>query len=174
MASLNDLWVKWLSRGLSSTAGVGSGSDAVATETDSIQNLSLEYLYNGTTFDRRRANTEKTVLVSAARTATVSSADLTNHNARGVHVIIDVTLDPALASVTFTVEGKDPVSGVYYTILTSAAIIATGTTALTVYPGVTETANVKESDVIPRTWRVTATHVDADSITYSVGATEIV
>jgi len=111
-----------------------------------------------------------TLLASAARTATTNSGDIANQNFRGVHVVIDVTVDPAAASVVFTIQGKDPLSGKYYTILASAAVAAVGTTVLRVFPGSTVTANAAANDGLPRVWRVLATHADGDSITYSVGA----
>lgn len=114
------------------------------------------------------------VLVSVARTATVNSADQINADGRGVHVIIDVTVDPAAASVTPTIQGRDPLSGVYYDILVGNAITAVGTTILKVYPGIGAVANGAASDVLPRTWRVRMVHADDDSITYSVGANSIV
>ena len=114
-----------------------------------------------------------TVLASAARTATVSSADQNNVGYSGLHVVIDATVDPGTASVTFTVEGKDPVSGEYYTLLASAAVASVSTTVLRVFPGATAAANTVANDGIPSVWRVTATHADAESITYSVAALPI-
>lgn len=111
-----------------------------------------------------------TVLASAARTATESSADQNNIGYRGLHVVVDVTADPGTASVTFTIQGKDPVSGNYYTLLESAAVNSVSTTVLRVFPGATASANTAANDGIPATWRVTATHADAQSITYSVAA----
>lgn len=110
------------------------------------------------------------VFPSGARTATVSSPDRTNLNGTGMILVIDCTAISASPSVTFTIEGKDPASGKYYTILTSAAITGTGTTVLRVHPDLTAAANTVAKDMIPAVWRVTATHGDADSITYSVGA----
>lgn len=112
---------------------------------------------------------EGTLLASAARTATVDTADQTNVAHVGVQLHIDVTAVTATPSVVFTLTAKDPVSGVYAVLLTSAAIVGTGHTLLTLYPGVTVAANVAVSQALPRIWRVTATHADADSITYSVG-----
>ncbi len=128
----------------------------------------------GVNFRGVAGNTEETILASVARTADEDSADFTNDNARGIKVVIDVTVDPALASVVFTIEGKDPVSGKYYGLLTSAAIAAVGTTVLTVYPGLTAVANITATDVLPTTYRVSANHADADSITYSVSGALIV
>ena len=115
-------------------------------------------------------NERFTIFASAARTETVNGDDIENMNGRGVKVVIDVTAASATPSVVFTIQGKDTVSGKYYTILASSAITGTGTTVLTVYPGLTASANAVANDILPRDWRVIATHADADSITYSVGA----
>lgn len=113
-------------------------------------------------------NREITVFSSAARTATENSADLSNPYARGAVLVIDVTAVTATPSVVFTVKGKSALGSDYYTILASAAITATGQTVLRIYPGLTASANVTASDVLPATWRVEAVHADSDSITYSV------
>lgn len=107
-------------------------------------------------------------LASAARTTAINSPDLINGSARGVRVYINVTADPATASLTFTIKDKDPISGTYHTILASAAITGVGLTVLTVYPGMTTAANVAVSEPLPRTWRVEVTVGNADSMTYSV------
>lgn len=129
--------------------------------------------FNGTTFDRERNNTDITVLASAARVASVNSADIVNYNAKGLHLVIDVTAIAATPSITVTIQGRDALSGQYYTILTSAAIVAVGTTVLRVYPALVAAANLIANDILPRTWRVSVTAADADSITYSVGASLI-
>ena len=115
-------------------------------------------------------NADVVVFASAARTATVSSADLVNDFGKVCHVFIDVTAISATPSVVFAIEGKDATSGKYYTILTAAAMTTVTTKILRVGPGLTASANLIVNDLLPRTWRVTATHGDADSITYSVGA----
>lgn len=112
----------------------------------------------------------KIVLPSAARTANTDSPDLQNPYARGVQLIVDVTAIVTTPSITVTIQGKDPASGKYYAILTSAAITSTGTTVLTVYPGLTGQANVKEDNAIPLDFRVSVAHANANSITYSIGA----
>ena len=115
-------------------------------------------------------NHDLTLLVSAARTASVNTPDQSNPVSRGVHVIIDVTAYPGAASVVPTLQGKDPVSGKYYDLLVGSAIVATGTTVLKLYPGLAASAAVAASDILPTTWRVKLVHADGDSITYSVGA----
>jgi len=72
--------------------------------------------------------------------------------------------------VTFTIKGKDPLSGKYYTLLASAAIVAASTVVLRVYPGLTAVANLVASDVLPLDWRVEVTHSAGSNFTYSVGA----
>ncbi len=113
------------------------------------------------------------VLPSAARTATLNSDDL-DCQGRGVHVIIDVTVDPALASVVPKIQGYAPTSAKWYDILVGVAITAVGATVLKVYPGIVASANVAASDILPPVWRVRLEHADADSITYSVEAVVIV
>lgn len=116
---------------------------------------------------------EGTILDSAGRTATNNSEWYTNADYRGGHFIIDVTAVVSSPSVTFTIQGYDTASGKTYTVLASAAITGTGTTVLKVYPGLTASANAVANDVLPRVWRIVATHSNANSITYSVGFSAI-
>ena len=120
-----------------------------------------------------QANLEGTAFVSAAYTATQNSGDLTNHNYRYLTIYVDATVEADTASVTPSVQIKDPVGGGYFTIWTAAAAIeAIGDTAYQLGPGLlasvdgdyTDTENV----VIPRTFRIVMTHADTDALTYSV------
>jgi hypothetical protein len=125
-------------------------------------------LFNETTYDRERGNTELSLLASAARTTATQSADQTNFNARGLHVIIDCTA--WAGNFTPSIQGKDPVSGNYYDILVGNAITAIGTTVLKIYPGIGAIPYGSASDILPRTWRVSIAVAGASSNTYSVGA----
>ena len=80
----------------------------------------------------------------------------------------DTTGGTATIDVTPEIQGKDEVNSVYYVILTGAAITAAGTTVLKVYPGITASANVAVSDLLPRYMRLVMTHGDAVEATYSV------
>jgi hypothetical protein len=113
-------------------------------------------------------NVEGTALASAARTVTVSSADIINNHGKGIHIILDVTA-VATSDVKVKVEGKDLASGKYYTILESASVTTVSTNVYKVYPGLTAAANLIASDILPKTIRLTATHANANSTTYSVG-----
>jgi len=110
------------------------------------------------------------ILPSAARTATNSTADFQNAAHPGAHFILDVTAVSGSASITLSVEGKDPVSGKYYTILTSGNIVAVNTYVFKIMPGITTATNQAAADFIPSEFRVTMTHATGDSITYSIGA----
>ncbi len=109
------------------------------------------------------------VLPSAARTTTQTSAVFTNEQHRGVKVVLDITAASS-PSLVVTIDGFDPVSGVYFTLLTSAAKTGTGTTILTVYPGLTAATNVTVSDVLPSRFRIVVTAGNGNSATYTVGA----
>ncbi len=110
------------------------------------------------------------ILASAARTATNNSRDIVNSYGRGVVVFCNVGAAPGIDTVTLTIKGKGPISGLYYTILTSAALVATGLVVLRVYPGLVAAANLTVNDVLPKTFAVTVTHSAGGSFTYSVAA----
>lgn len=111
-----------------------------------------------------------TLLASAARTAAINSADQVNGaRARGVKVVIDITAVGVTPGLTFTIQGKDPASGKYYTLLASASQAAVATLVMTVYPGVTAAANVTVNDALPSVWRVAVAVSNGVTATYSVG-----
>jgi hypothetical protein len=104
---------------------------------------------------------------------TYVSADQQNLGRRGLKLTVDITANAGAFTFTVTIQGKDPLSGKYYTLLQSAALAANGTTILTVYPGVTPAANVAVSDVLPSTWRVSVTLATSNA-TATIGGSEIV
>ena len=135
------------------------------------------YHFNGTTFDRSRNNEEVTLLASAARTAQTDSTDQVNYNAKGVMIILDITVDAASVGLTPSILMKDPVSGKDVTIWTAAAAATlVGTDVYLIYPGVlaadfngTEAVSI----ALPRTWVLRIAVADVDEATYSVGASYI-
>lgn len=129
----------------------------------SIQNG--EHVGNNTT-----ATTATLITIAAAGASTVTSADLTNEGCRGVQVIFDATITTTTSAV-LKIQGKDPVSGAYYDLLTGAAVTSISTNVYTVYPGVTVASNVAVSAPLPRTWRVSITITGGSSaLTATVGA----
>lgn len=89
-------------------------------------------------------------------TADTTGNDMDNASCRSAVVVIDITAidGSGSPSMTFTVEGKDPISGKYYTILASAAKTSTGTTVLRIDPNIAASANLIAQDVMPKVWRV--------------------
>ena len=126
------------------------------------------FTFNGTNYDAQRGNLDNITLINAsAVSATQTSADQLNVNARGVKITLNVTTIGTGSLVT-TIQVKDPVSGVYTTVLTSAAVTTNTSATYTVYPGITATANVSASDILTRTWRVSV--AGANVSTFTVGA----
>jgi hypothetical protein len=107
-----------------------------------------------------------------ARTATptASAWDDKSHTRLGGHIVIRTSAITAAPSVIPTVEAQDPLSQQWYTLLTGAAITATGLVVLRIYPGVASVANLSVPDFIPPIWRLSMTHGNSDSITYSASA----
>lgn len=137
----------------------------------------INYGFNGTTYDRVRNNIDSAASIltlTAQAPGTVNSADQTNFNGRGVKLGINITADSAgTALVVVTIQGKDTVSGQYYTILTSASLATVAFSTLTVYPAITATANVAASDILPRTWRASVTVSGAGTASATVGSSTI-
>lgn len=110
-----------------------------------------------------------TILASSAQTATYTSADQTNTSWAGVTLYVNTS---AFTSGTFTpkIQGKDPISGIYYDIIVGTAISATGLSVLKIYPGITATANSSVSDYLPAVWRVVVTGATTPVATFSISA----
>jgi uncharacterized protein YggE len=111
----------------------------------------------------------KTILGSAARTATVSVSGIDTGDAPAAYFVLDVTVDGAAASITWKVDYLDETSSKYINLLTGAAVADVGTTVYKISPALTAVANSIATEHLPQTLKVTVTHADADSITYSVG-----
>lgn len=103
------------------------------------------------------------IALAAEAPGTTYSDEMQNGCWRGLHVIVDITALGASATLTVTIEGRDPEANKAYTLLASAALASTGTTILKVYPGLTAASNLVASDILPTNWRIKA-----------VGATEAV
>lgn len=126
-------------------------------------------LYNGSTWDRSRGNEEATLLASAARTTTQTSADITNYNGMtALIVVLDMT-SVGTGDVTVTIEGKDSASGKYYTILAGTNITSNSTNRYRVGPNLAAATNSVAQDYLPRVFRIVVTANNANSATYSVG-----
>jgi hypothetical protein len=145
--------------GFSGLTGSGGSTGGITAAIDD---------FNGTTWDRHRNNTDVTLLASASRTTTQTSADITCYNLRGINVILDMTV-VGTGSVTVSIDGKDPASGKYYNLLTGAAIGTNSTNVYKIGEALTAVANAVVNDRLPRTIRIVVTANNANPATYSVG-----
>ena len=145
---------------------------------DTADSSSAVLLNNGTLwYDEQRSNMDANsavVTLTAQGAGTVNSADQLNVNGRGVVLGINTTVDAA-GAYTVAIQGKDIVSGQYYTIpgAITGTIAATGFTTLSVYPGIVAAANAAVSWPLPRTWRVQVV-VTTGPITATIGSSIIV
>jgi len=158
-------------------------TDGLGTARKALDTAGFKYGFNESTWDRWRSNTEATVLPSATRTASGSSASQTNYNARGVIIWISITA----VSGTFAageglklwIEGKNPVTGTFFAIIPAIGPYTSPTNIqMLVYPGATDAAGAieGENDIpLPRGWRVYYTITGTNpSFTFSVGASYVV
>lgn len=129
----------------------------VANDSSNGLNIPVDapYFYNESSWDRVRNNTQGTLLASAARTATASSPTMTNYNAKGVVISVNVT---AVAGTSPTlhvvINAISPVSGTKIPILSASTdIAAIGEYAYQVYPGAAGYTQ-SEGAALPRMWEV--------------------
>lgn len=105
-------------------------------------------------------------ITAAGATTTQTQADQSSYGCRGIQVVLNTTAI-GTGSVTVEIDGKSA-SGIYYAILTGAAVIANTTVVYRVYPGLTAVANATANDVLPRIWRIKVTANNANAATYTV------
>lgn len=119
-----------------------------------------------------------TVLDSDGRITHTTSSDFTNIqenlNVSAGYFVLNVSAVDSGAAITPAIQIKDPVSGVYQTILTATTQVTTvGTFVYLVGTGLGTAANdvtqVASFPLAP-TWRVGLVHSDTTPITYSIGA----
>lgn len=126
-------------------------------------------------------NRTSIVYPSAARTATPAGIPQSNHSARGVVLILDITATPNNAeTLTPSIQAIDEISGkavtlTAFTALTASALGAAPTTATFAYtldPAGAETAAVANHEVqslgLPLRWQPRVTHSSTGSWTYSL------
>jgi hypothetical protein len=100
---------------------------AAAAITDSFANptttqiAAMDLIWNPRTsvWERRQGNAEVSILVSGYL---------------GLAVILDITVNGAGGSITLEIDGKDPVSGKYFPLLTGAAETTVVSRIYRVYP----------------------------------------
>jgi len=83
------------------------------------------------------------------------SQDIDIAGANIINVFTNVTVTNS-GTVTITIQGKDLVSGTYYTILAGSALSTVTTQRLKVGPSISASANSIAQDYLPRTIRIQA------------------
>ena len=116
----------------------------------------------------------KVIYASAARTATPTALQFAvPAGTRAIRVVLDATAVTATPDVVLKIDALDSTSGKFVNLLTGASVATVSTMPYTVGLGVTAAANVAAAAPLADQLKITCTHGDADSITYSVGATFI-
>lgn len=125
----------------------------------------VQYGYNETTLEKQRNNTEGTLLISAARTASSNSPDLTVYNGAKLAVYLDVTAASGTSpTLDVTVKAKDPASGKYFVIGTFAQKTGIASEAIFIGGGA-------DVEFATRTYRIEYVIAGTTpSFTFSVGA----
>jgi hypothetical protein len=115
-----------------------------------------------------------TIEASAARTATANGTTITNASGRGAMFYINVTAATGTTpTLVVQLQVQDPVSLNFIDVVPAAtpSITATGLTMLTVCPGISEAANSRVAQGLPRTFRFRWTiGGTTPSFTFSIGA----
>lgn len=120
-------------------------------------------------FKRERPKGSVNAFPSLSRTnATYNSSNLSFANAKRAHVVVDVTDKGASGTLDVLVQGLDPVSGNWYTILTFAQITTVSIVAGKIAAGIPVVANLAVDDVLPDTFRINAV-VGTNAVIFSVG-----
>lgn len=96
--------------------------------------------------------------MTAQGAGTIVSSDQTGFNVSRVTCVFNSASQSGTPSSTFKIQNKDAASGLYYDLVTSAAITAANTpTPISTGAGVSTVTNVAAGLPVARTWRVSAT-----------------
>lgn len=98
-------------------------------------------------------------LVTTATAQTVNGPDIVNIWGTSAKFFVNISAASGTSPTTLvTIQGKDTVSGTYYTILASAALAGVATKLLAVGPGITVAANASVADWMPPVFRISVTY----------------
>lgn len=162
----------------------GAGSDGRSNAEIAALRDARSYAFNGSTWDRQRGNTEGTLLPSATRTTSLTSAVQTNHNARGVHLFLNVTANPGGAETLYVgIRAHNAVLGVSGAYMVTFLIPAAtnGMFELQMYPGDVNIGFASgaiwgsfKPGALPRSWVAGVGHSAGGNWTYSLDYSLIV
>lgn len=109
------------------------------------------------------------VYTSAARTVTPDTQEFeVGTNRQSVVLAISTTAAGSSPSTVFKIEAIDRNTSLVVQTLSSAAVTGTGTATLTISPFIASVTNVSLLGPVYPVYRVTATHGNATSHTYTV------
>lgn len=120
--------------------------------------LSRAMLYNGDTYDRERSNSYQIIKARGTiyGTGIVYYPMYKNYNWRGATFTLFYQYSSvALTQMQFMVQGFDPASSQWNTMLLSGPIIPDTSLLYTfkIYPGIATNPGFSSSDILPRFWR---------------------
>lgn len=119
-------------------------------------------------FNKVENTTPFEIAPSAARTATFTGTANSIPGCIGAEFLVDITAVSATPSVQMSIEAFDVASGKWISLGSWASSFSTVSSQIFRWlPGIS-TAGRMNNGVLPKTWRLVATHLDADSITYSI------
>jgi hypothetical protein len=104
------------------------------------------------------AGSQTLVTMTAQGAGTQDSPDFTNSAWRGVVVFVNISAVTGTVSVVPVVQGRDPVSGVYYDICVGTARTGTGLFTVSTYPSAVASGGVICNAILPVTWRIEMRH----------------
>lgn len=96
------------------------------------------------------------ITLTAAGAGTTDSDDQVNASSRGLMVTINVSAKTGTIDLVVSIQRKDPASGVYTTLLSSASITTVSTTTLIVTPDIAASANAIAQTFLGENWRIRA------------------
>lgn len=155
---------------------INPGSDGQAASATVYEEAAVPFLFNGSTMDRARGSIDTGAIqtLTSQGAGTLNSADQTNFNGSAVNCVFNQSAHTGTPSTTFAIQFKDTASGLYVTVVTSAAITADATPTMLSVGAAANVANSSDVRKLSRTWRTTATVGGASPVvTATVGCSVV-
>jgi hypothetical protein len=107
---------------------------------------------------------------SGTQAASVTFGDFTKpNNCRLAMFVLDVTVVTGAGIFTLSIDNKDPVSGKYILVGTSANVSTVSTNVYKVGVGLTAAANLTFNDMLTNQYRIRMTKISGTSQAFSIG-----
>ena len=124
-------------------------------------------------------NFHQTMFASELRAAGAHTSNIiTNHTGKGGVFYLDITAEGGTATLDVKLQGLDRISGDWFDLgnnvvgtgayaYAQASGVTTGPTVLTVYPGLTASANAVCTGILPQVFRAHATVAGSSTPTFT-------